>query len=204
MAPRPQKSEADACRSAQMRLAPSLLHTADVMRFASAIASAMLFVTLGAGCLNGAPGPGDSVYTSAVVTVVLDNRGGGFPLPRPPGPCDPGVGSYTATVATHDLAWKGCEVVGTEPDQTTQARVGHRTLSTTEWAALENALRAIEVVADDGNCGADKPVMALIVQTRHDTIEYADDFYACQNQDKPLVDSTALDHAFDVAGQLAR
>jgi hypothetical protein len=159
-----------------------------------------------AACVTHAPGtaPGDRVYGGAVESVVLEDRGGGFVPTPPPGPCDPQVASYTATVASHELAWSTCIVVGTGADARTQTRSGHRVLTPAEWSTLEGALGKLVVVRNDGSCGADKPTDALIVMTATDTIEYADSFYACQNKDKPLVDSDLLDQALATAGQLAQ
>ncbi|HTJ40651.1 MAG TPA: hypothetical protein VL463_01105 [Kofleriaceae bacterium] len=163
------------------------------------------FVVFLSACMSHGIGtdPGDHVYDGAVVSIVLDDQGGGFAPPPPSGPCDPQVARYTVTNATHDLAWSACDVVGTSPNQTTAPRTGHRVLEASEWASLTDALSAIVVVANDGRCGADKPTFALIVNTSNDTIEYADNFYACQNQNKPLVDGDALSHAMQVAGGLA-
>ena len=46
--------------------------------------------------------PGDSIYTSDVRKLVVENRGGGF-LPPPPSSaaCDPQTARYTLTVAGH-------------------------------------------------------------------------------------------------------
>jgi hypothetical protein len=165
-----------------------------------AIAATLLAACTSRGTSN--PQPGDPVYSDDVVKVVLDDRGGGFAEPPPPGPCDPQIATYTATVASHQLAWTACDYVGSPPTTTTP-RIGDRILGDAEWSSLEDALAAIDVVARTGGCGADKDMLALTVSTAQTSIEYADAFYECNNPGKPLVDTDALDHAMSVAGELA-
>ena len=147
--------------------------------------------------------PGASVFTPAVETLVLVNQGGGFRPPPPPGPCDPDAATYTITVATRDLAWDACVVVGSGDAATTAARTGHRALGVGEWTALRPQLDALVVVANDGQCSEDTPILSLTVTTSIATQAYASSFDACRHHSDPIVDSDALTSALAAVGTLS-
>lgn len=148
--------------------------------------------------------PGESIYTSDVRKLVLENRGGGFVPPPPPGgACDPQQASYTLTVATHQLDWQYCEVTGSGSTATYTPRTGSRKLADAEWSALQPQLAAL-VVSDRQTCGADKPEYALIATTSAGDLEYGDDFYACEDRLRPYIVSDALGSALSALGALAR
>lgn len=148
--------------------------------------------------------PGESVYTSDVRKLVVENRGGGFaPAPPSGAACDPQPATYTLTVAGHQLDWQYCEMTGSGSTATYTPRTGSRTLQDAEWSALQPELAAL-VVSDRQTCGADKPTLALIVTTSAGDLEYGDDFYACQDRSRPYIVSTALDTALAALGALAR
>ena len=148
-------------------------------------------------------GPGESVYTSDVRKLVVENRGGGL-LPPPPSSaaCDPQPARYTLTVASHQFEWQYCEMTGSGSTATYTLRTGSRALQATEWSALEPKLKAL-VVSDRADCGADKPEFALTVTTSAGDLEYGDDFYACQDRSRPYVVSDALGGALAALRMLA-
>ena len=142
---------------------------------------------------------GKPVVDSSVRKLVLDNRGGGFgPFSPPDAACDIQKATYTATIADHGLAWQFCVGSGSGPYTPVS---GSRALSDTEWNGL-SATFAQLVVASGTTCGADKPMVALIVTTSDD-LEYGDVFYACSIHDKPLIATEGLDAFEGAARQLA-
>lgn len=148
--------------------------------------------------------PGESVFTTDVRKLTLENRGGGFsPLPPPGAACDPRPATYTLTVAGHQLAWEYCQVTGSGSTAIYTPRSGVRALGDDEWSALEPTLAALSV-SDATTCGADKPVLALIVTTGEGDLEYGDDFYACGDRSKLYIVSAALSSAQQALGELAR
>jgi len=153
-----------------------------------------------AACSGGAEPPdvGQTVYTPAVQKIVFEDHAGGFGTPPPAGPCVLGVATFTLTLATRHLEWSVCDLVDS-PTPTTVLRTGDRDLAAAEFSTLEPKLEALVVEAPT-QCGADKPLLGLLVTTDAGTIEYADAFYGCPDQDKPLINSAALDavgSAFD-------
>jgi hypothetical protein len=149
--------------------------------------------------------PGESIYTSDVHRLVVENRGGGFgPPPPPPGAaCDPQRATYTLTVASHQLDWQYCEMTGSGSTATYTPHTGSRALQEPEWSTLQPKLAAL-VVSARVDCGADKAVFALTVTTSAGDLEYGDDFYACQDRSRPYVVSDALGGALGALGALAR
>ncbi|HEX7841400.1 MAG TPA: hypothetical protein VF469_28170 [Kofleriaceae bacterium] len=148
--------------------------------------------------------PGDSVFTADVRKLTLENRGGGFgPLLPPGAACDPQPATYTLTIVGHQLASEYCQVTGSGSTATYTPRSGVRALGDDEWSALVPTLAAL-IVSDATTCGADKPVLALIVTTGEGDREYGDDFYACRDRSKPYIISHALDSAQQALGELAR
>ena len=158
----------------------------------------LLFVTACVDSGDPVTAVGKSVYSPSVETLVLDDKGGGFVIPGPPGPCDPYVASYTVTVDTQHLAWSRCVITG----NTTAPRSGARPLTTDEWASLQPTLRALVIVSNN-DCGADKPVLELSVTTASSSQAYGDAFYGCHIHDRPVIDSNALDAAEDALAALA-
>jgi hypothetical protein len=156
-------------------------------------------------CTRGhATASGESVFTADVRKLTLENRGGGFgPLPPPGAACDPRPATYTLTIAGHQLASKYCQVTGSGSTATYTPRSGVRALGDDEWSALEPTLTAL-IVSDATTCGADKPVLVLIVTTGEGDLEYGDDFYACGDRSKPYIASDALSSAQQTLGELAR
>ena len=149
-------------------------------------------------------GPGESVYTSDVRKLVVENRGGGLLPPPPPSSpaCDPQPARYTLTVASHQFEWQYCEVTGSGSTTTYTPRTGSRALQDAEWSALQPKLAAL-VVSARVDCGADKAVFALTVTTSAGDLEYGDDFYACQDRSRPYIVSDALGGALAALRMLA-
>lgn len=159
------------------------------------------------GCTSGGghvTDPGESIFTSDVRKLVVENRGGGF-APSPPAgaACNPQLASYTVTIAGHQLDWQFCEVTGSGSTATYTPRAGARTLDSAEWSALQPKLAAL-VVSGAQTCGADKPEFAAIVTTSAGDLEYGDDFYACQDRSRPYLLSDTLGQALAALGELAR
>jgi hypothetical protein len=141
-------------------------------------------------CTNGSAPPtqpGSGVYTSAVESLVLENKGGGFTAPPPPGGCATGKATFTVLVDSRMLGWSMC-------NDSNVMTTGSRVLSATEWTALEAKLDDLVVVTST-TCGADKAEVALTVKTSGGSQAYGDAFYGCQIHDRPLVASEALDAA---------
>lgn len=148
--------------------------------------------------------PGDSIYTSDVRKLVVQDRGGGLIVPPPAGAaCNPQLATYTLTVSGHQLDWQYCEMTGSGSTATYTPRTGSRALQAAEWSALQPKLAAL-IVSDRIDCGADKPQFALIVTTSAGDLEYGDDFYACQDRARPYIVSDALGGALAALGALAR
>lgn len=147
--------------------------------------------------------PGESIYTSDVHKLVVENRGGGFGSPPPSAACDPQRALYTLTVAGHQLDSQYCEMTGSGSTATYTPRTGSRALQAAEWSTLQPKLAAL-VVSDRVDCGADKPVFALTVTTSAGDLEYGDDFYACQDRSRPYIVSDALGGALAALGTIAR
>jgi hypothetical protein len=63
-------------------------------------------------------------------------------------------------------------------------------------------LEALRVVNVD-TCGADKAAVLVSVTTPSGTTEYADSFYSCNEDDRPTIDSDALDAAAQAFHTLA-
>ena len=143
---------------------------------------------------------GSSIFTSEVRKVVLDNRGGGYgPFSPPDAACDVQKAKYTLSIGEHLLAWEYCDGF---PDGPYTPVASSRTLGDTEWTELEPALRAL-VVAGGDLCGADRPMVALIVTTTDD-LEYGDAFYGCQIHDRPLIATDGLSAYEAAVRDLAR
>lgn len=147
--------------------------------------------------------PGESIYTSDVRKLVIENRGGGFLPPLPAGAaCDPQLATYTLTVGGHQLDWQYCEMTGTGSTATYTPRTGSRALQATEWSALQPKLAAL-VVSDRHDCGVDKPTYVLTVTTPAGDLEYFDDFYSCTDPSRLYVRSDPLGGALAALRMLA-
>jgi hypothetical protein len=168
----------------------------------------LLTATLPLAACASSPGhvtdPGESIYTSDVRKLVIENRGGGL-LPPPPSStaCNPQRATYTLNVAGHQFNWQYCEVTGSGSTATYTPRTGSRALQAAEWSALQPKLDAL-IVSGRMDCGADKPEYALTVTTSAGDLEYGDDFYACQDRSRPYIVSDALGGALGALGALAR
>jgi hypothetical protein len=149
---------------------------------------------------------GKTVYTSAVTQLVLEDHGGGYgPPPPADAECTPYSARYTVTVAGRQLAWDRCAFQGEGASPSYKPDTGTRTLGADEWTALEHELR--KLVVDDGkSCGADKPVVDLVVSTSDGDLKYGDGFYGCDqaSADKPLIVSNGLSAAETALAALAK
>jgi hypothetical protein len=157
----------------------------------------VLMLGVAAGC-----GGNDSVWSSSVNRLVL-RRSGGFLAPSQPTADCPVQGvEYTLVVADRSLNASRCTPGPTAPYPLIHTTAS-RTLSTADLDTLVPKLEALRVVSVD-TCGADKPAVTVTVTTASGTTEYADSFYSCNDDDdRPTIDSEALDAAAQAFGQLA-
>lgn len=157
----------------------------------------VLMLGVAAGC-----GGSDSVWSSSVNRLVL-RRSGGFLAPSQPTAECPSQGvEYTLVVADRSLNASNCTPGSTAPYVLIHTTAS-RTLSAVEFDTLVHKLEALRVVSGD-TCGADKPAVTVTVTTPSGTTEYADSFYSCNdNDDRPTIDSDALDAAAQAFNQLA-
>ncbi len=154
---------------------------------ATVIASLVSLVSLGAcGGDDDGPGPGETVWSAEVRTLVLASSGGGF-LPTPPNSeCEVGSFEYELDVATSQLSAVTCS------GNPLRKVARQRALTAAEMTELEPALQELKVV-DEMTCGADKPELTLTVTTAAGTREYRDSFYSCLDDPRPTIASSALD-----------
>jgi hypothetical protein len=144
------------------------------------------------------PGPGETVWTASVRTLVIASSGGGLVAPLPGSRCSSGAAEHTLEIATLELDSVTCESNGGPLQQVQRSR----TLTATEMAELEPALQRLEVV-DEEICGADKPAITLTVTTASGTREYRDSFYSCLEDPRPTIASVALDEVLHRLNELA-
>lgn len=150
-----------------------------------------------AGC-----GGSDSVWSSSVNRLVLSRSGGFLPPSQPTADCPSQGVEYTLVVAERSLsAWR-CTPGPTAPHPLIRTTAS-RTLAAAEFDALVPTLEALRVVSVD-TCGADKPAITVTVTRPSGTTEYADSFYSCNDDDdRPTIESEALDAAAAAFGRLA-
>jgi hypothetical protein len=148
------------------------------------------------GCGSAAGGghvteQGRSVYTSDVTRITLDDLGGGYGPPPPPGSqCTVGQAHYELAVADRTLAWDMCRLQGTG---IYASDAGNRSIDDGEWTMLGPQLRQLVVDGHNG-CGADKPEVELVVTTGAGALTYGDGFYGCleHNRKRPLIVTVGL------------
>jgi hypothetical protein len=176
----------------------SRLHIRQRMNLSPRLRASLLSASLVAlaGC-TGSGGltttPGEIALVEGATTFELTSVGGGLPMQRPQGACNPTIWSYFVHIDTSQFGWNRCDVraPGTELGDYTAA-VGTRDLSPAELDAAVASARMVRV-SSSTNCGADKPVLRFSVRKRLDYITYGDDFYACQKLQEAYVDGYALD-----------
>jgi hypothetical protein len=157
----------------------------------------VVILAVAAGC-----GGDDSVWSSSVSRLVLLRAGGFLPPSQPTADCPTQGVEYTLVVADRSLtAWQ-CTPGAAEPHPLIRTSAS-RTLTTAELDALVPKLEALRVVSV-GDCGADKPAVIVTVTTPSGVTEYGDSFYSCNDDDdRPTIETTALDAAAQAFGQLA-
>jgi hypothetical protein len=157
----------------------------------------VLMLGVAAGC-----GGSDSVWSSSVNRLVLRSSGGFLGPAQPTADCPAEGVEYTLVVAARSLNASRCATVANAPYSLTHTTAS-RTLSAAEFDALVTKLEALRVVSVD-TCGLDKPAVTVTVTTPSGTTEYADSFYSCNgNEDRPTIDSPALDAVAHAFSQLA-
>src|SRR6266542_6214394 len=135
---------------------------------------------------------GRSVYTSDVIEITLDDLGGGYRPPPPPGSqCTVGQAHYEVSVVERTLAWDYCRLQGQGGIYASDT--GSRSLNDGDWTMLAPQLRQLVVDGHDG-CGADKPEVELVVTTAAGALTYGDGFYGCleHNRNRPLIVTEGL------------
>lgn len=151
-----------------------------------------------AGCSSG----DDSVWSSSVSRLVIRSSGGFLPPSQPTADCPTEGVEYTLVVADRTLSARRCSPAPGAPYPLLLSTAS-RTLTPAEFDGLVPKLEALRVVRVD-TCGADKPAITVMVTTPSGTAEYADSFYSCpnDNDDRPTIDTTALDAAIQACGHL--
>jgi hypothetical protein len=141
----------------------------------------------------------NDVWPEDATRLVADSPGGGFVAPSPPGStCGIGKQKYTFDVPKRQLSWEVC-------DSNTNGKpfhlvIGSRVLSQAEAAQVDAAANAVKISTRD-MCGADKPMLKLLVTTPAGTKTYTDSFYSCMGQG-PFVDG--IDEVFATLRGLAK
>jgi hypothetical protein len=132
---------------------------------------------------------GQALFSDAVTTVILFNKGDGFgPAPDPNDTCNRLARTFTFLPEKRLLKDERCD--GTV--KSTQSAV-------VEGAKLDKvklALSKLKVVSG-GNCGADKQNVELTIEQSGVSQVYGDAFYGCVIKDKPLIESSALSELDD-------
>jgi hypothetical protein len=162
--------------------------------------AALAALTALGGCSDGgeSPGPGETVWSTSVRTLVISSAGGGLVPQLPGAQCLSGAGKHTLEVGTLRLDSITCEGSSGPLRQVERSR----TLTAAEMSELDPALQRLEVV-DEDSCGADKPEISLTVTTASSTREYRDSFYSCLDDPRPTIASSALDDVLHRLNELA-
>jgi hypothetical protein len=161
---------------------------------------ALLVVILGvaAGC-----GGNDSVWSSSVSRLVLHSSSSFLGPWQPTAECPQEGVEYSLTVADRSLsAWR-CTPGPTEPRPLIRTSVSP-TLTTAELDVLVPKLEAFRVVSVD-SCALDAAPVIVTVTTPSGVTEYGDslDSSCVDSDDRPKIETTALNAAAHAFGQLA-
>ena len=157
--------------------------------------SALSLLVLSTGACGGAADvpvteAGQSVLIPSVVTVTIQDDGGGF-TPQPPAgsTCLVGARRYTITLATGAIDWMRCVGDGKVPYKQSTGSV---TLTAPQLADLKTVLADIKVSKPSMSCIADASVLRMTVQVGAATQEYLDAETQCFNMTGPLVPRSTL------------
>jgi len=148
-----------------------------------------------AGCGQGDAGtnPGDSVLVEGTSRVAVTSSGGGL-IYVPTGASCHYEASYDLAVTTGDLSWSVCRVHAPYDDPASfMIETGTRTLTAAERAQATGLIRAVRVT-DSSQCGADKDLLQIAVDSPAGHRIYGDDFYGCLKTFDLYVNSGALDN----------
>jgi hypothetical protein len=160
----------------------------------------------GSGCGgdDGRPvtSPGGSIFTPSVTTVDVVNQGGGF-TPSPPAgsTCLVGGRRYKLTVGSGQLDWVKCIGDGVVPYR---EQSGSRPLLGSELKDLTTLLGKLTVVAPDGGCIVDAPMLSVTMTTALASQQYVDNGFQCSVKDKPYLLRTAIDDVLNQLDTLAK
>jgi hypothetical protein len=137
--------------------------------------------------------PGDSVLVEGTSRVALTSSGGGL-IFVPAGAACHYEATYDLAMTTGDLTWSVCRVHAPYDDPASfTVETGTRTLTAAERAQVTGQIRAVRVT-ENSNCGADKDLVQIAVDSPAGHRVYGDDFYSCLKTFDLYVESNALDN----------
>ena len=155
-----------------------------------------------AGCGGGTgTDPGDSVLVEGTSRVAVTSSGGGL-IFVPAGAACHFEASYDLAMTSGDLTWSVCRVHAPYDDPASfTVETGTRTLTAAERAQVTGQIRAVRVT-ENSNCGADKNLLQIAVDSPAGHRVYGDDFYSCLKTFDLYVDSNALTQLESALNQL--
>jgi|GEM_PF-4505546 len=158
-----------------------------------------LGIVFGAGCGGDCleRDTGESVLTSCVSRVQLQQAETGFPRP-PDGSACSGQERYVVDLMAGTIEWSSCLDSSLSEAWTTTS--GQRALTPDELADFVAALNDLTVSGDEGGCGGvDKPTRTIRLFGDDADLTYNDSFYRCR---KPAPHVDQIDSAFEIAHEL--
>jgi hypothetical protein len=157
--------------------------------------------TDGGGPVGTDSGTVDPIWPADAQKLVADSPGGGFtPMPPAGSACSYGAQKYTVDLATKAFAFERCTAGATATDPLVLAK-GGRTLTSTELATVDAAMKKLTPPKDPKLCGADKGVYTVTVTSPRGDATFYDSFYACNGGGKTYVDN--IDGVFEAFRLLA-
>lgn len=160
------------------------------------VAAAAFGSGCGATCLD--RDEGESVLTSCVSRVELQQEATGFPRP-PDGSACSGERHYIVDLQARTIEWTTC--LDRSSSEPWAEDSGRRTLTAGELDDLVSALGMLSVSGDGDRCGFDKPTRSVRLFGEGEALTYYDSFYRCR---KPAPHVDNIDSAFELAQQLSQ
>lgn len=143
----------------------------------------------------------DPIWPADAEKLVADSPGGGFvPMPPAGSACNYGAQRYTVEIATRAFSFQRCTAGATATDPL-QLVTGARTLTASELATVDAAMKNLTPPKDPNACGADKGVYTVTVTSPRGDATFYDSFYVCQGGGKAYVDN--IDGVFEAFRLLA-
>jgi hypothetical protein len=159
---------------------------------------AVVFVLAGCGSGSTENGfsttPGRSVLFAGVDLVTFTSLGGGLhPNPPPGAACDPYKWTYAVSFTDQTRSSMTCSTSDFTDPTTYVPNNELVSLDGSAWSTVKSAIAAV-TVSNKTTCGADADQRELTVATATGSLEYGDDFYACDTSYTSFVDSNSLDN----------